>query len=71
VHDVVELLRALEPFTELDESALAELAGRTEVEFFGAGEIIFRQGEPGLRHVRDDGVTDRAPPGLSSCGRAG
>jgi CBS domain-containing protein len=52
VHDVVEFLRALEPFMELDESALAELAGRTEVEFFGAGEIIFRQGEPGLRHVR-------------------
>jgi CBS domain-containing protein len=52
VHDVVEFLRALEPFTELDESALSELARGIEVEFFGAGEIIFRQGEPGLRHVR-------------------
>jgi CBS domain-containing protein len=52
VHDVVEFLRALEPFMELDESALTELAGRTEVELFGAGEIIFRQGEPGLGHVR-------------------
>jgi signal-transduction protein with cAMP-binding, CBS, and nucleotidyltransferase domain len=52
VDDVVEFLRALEPFMELDESALAELAGRAEVELFGAGEVIFRQGEPGLRHVR-------------------
>jgi CBS domain-containing protein len=52
VDDIVEFLRALEPFTELDESALGKLAGGTEVEFFGAGEIIFRQGEPGLGHVR-------------------
>jgi CBS domain-containing protein len=52
VHDIVEFLRAHEPFAGLDETALSELAGRTEVEFFAAGDVIFRQAEPGLKHVR-------------------
>ena len=52
MHDIVEFLRAHEPFAGLDETALSELAGRTEVEFFAAGDVIFRQAEPGLKHVR-------------------
>jgi CBS domain-containing protein len=52
VHDIVEFLRTREPFAELDERALEQLATRTEVEFFSAREVIFRQGEPTLRHVR-------------------
>jgi CBS domain-containing protein len=52
VHDIAEFLRRHEPFLELDESALERLAARTEVEYFPAGEVIFRQGEPAMRHVR-------------------
>jgi CBS domain-containing protein len=52
MHDIAEFLRTHEPFAELDEPALEQLAARTEVEFFAAGEIVFRQGEPELRHVR-------------------
>jgi CBS domain-containing protein len=52
MHDIAEFLRAHEPFAELDEPELEQLAARTEVEFFSSGEIVFRQGEPELRHVR-------------------
>jgi CBS domain-containing protein len=52
MHDIAEFLRTREPFADLDERALEQLAARTEVEFFAAGEIVFRQGEPALRHVR-------------------
>lgn len=52
MHDIAEFLRAHEPFAGLEETALERLAARTEVEFFGAGDVIFRQGEPQLRHVR-------------------
>ena len=52
MHDIAEFLRTHEPFAELDERALERLAARTEVEFFRAAEIIFRQGDPALRHVR-------------------
>jgi CBS domain-containing protein len=52
VHDIAEFLHSHEPFLELDERALEALAARTEVEYFGAGEVIFRQGEPAMRHVR-------------------
>jgi CBS domain-containing protein len=52
VHDIAEFLGKNEPFAELEERALEQLAARTEVEFFPAGEIIFRQGEPALAHVR-------------------
>src|SRR3954471_11586051 len=52
MHDIVEFLRAHDPFARLDEAALEKLASRTEVEFFAAGDVIFRQGEPELRHVR-------------------
>jgi CBS domain-containing protein len=52
VHDIAEFLQRHEPFSELDERALEELAGRVEVEFFTAGELVFRQGESALEHVR-------------------
>jgi CBS domain-containing protein len=52
VHDIAEFLRRHEPFLELDEPALERLAARTEVEYFAADEVIFRQGEPDMRHVR-------------------
>jgi CBS domain-containing protein len=52
VHDIVEFLRAHEPFTGLDEAGLERLAERTEVEFFAAGDVIFEQGAPELKHVR-------------------
>jgi CBS domain-containing protein len=52
MHDIVEFLRTREPFDELDEGALERLAARTEVESYSGGEVILRQGEPGLEHVR-------------------
>src|SRR3954452_11471912 len=52
MHDIVEFLRAHEPFAGLDEAALEKLAARTEVEFFAAGDVIFQQGAPELKHVR-------------------
>jgi CBS domain-containing protein len=52
VDEVVGFLRDHEPFSELDEGALERLAARIDVESFPAGEVIFRQGEPGMRHVR-------------------
>src|SRR3954453_21269883 len=51
MHNIVEFLRAHEPFARLDEAALEKLAASTEVEFFAAGDVIFRQGGPELRHV--------------------
>jgi CBS domain-containing protein len=52
VDEIAEFLRTREPFAELEERALEELAERTEVESFPAGTVIFRQGDPALRHVR-------------------
>jgi CBS domain-containing protein len=52
MHDVVEFLRRHAPFDDLDDGQLDELAGATEVEFFAAGERIFRQGEGPIEHVR-------------------
>lgn len=52
MHDIAEFLQRREPFSEMDERALEQLATRVEVEFFAAGEIVFRQGATALRHVR-------------------
>jgi CBS domain-containing protein len=67
VHDIAEFLHRHEPFLELDERALEELAARTEVEYFGAGDVIFRQGEPAMRHVR---IVRRGSVELVDRGRA-
>ena len=52
MHDIAEFLRGHEPFAELDDRALEELADRTEVEHFASGDVILRQGEPAPAHVR-------------------
>lgn len=52
MHDIVEFLRAHEPFAGLEEAALEDLAAGTEVEFFAGGDVIFQQGAPELKHVR-------------------
>ena len=52
MEDIAKFLRDHEPFAELDERALQRLAARVEVECFAAGEVIFRQAESGVRHVR-------------------
>jgi CBS domain-containing protein len=52
MHDIVEFLRRHAPFDDLDEQQLEELARATEVEFFGAGTTVFRQGEGTVEHVR-------------------
>src|SRR5882757_7986773 len=45
MHDIAEFLGGRDPFSGLDEGALAALAARTEVEFFPAGTTIIPQGE--------------------------
>jgi CBS domain-containing protein len=52
VDDIADFLRTREPFAELEDRALEELAARTEVESFPAATVIFRQGDPAPRHVR-------------------
>jgi CBS domain-containing protein len=52
MHDIVEFLQKHEPFSDLSEEALEELARATEVEFFPAGATIFRQEEGPIEHVR-------------------
>ncbi|MDP9228018.1 MAG: DUF294 nucleotidyltransferase-like domain-containing protein [Actinomycetota bacterium] len=52
MHDVAEFLKAHDPFRALDEDALERLAERTEVEFFAAGTVIFKQGERPQTKVR-------------------
>lgn len=52
VHDVVEFLKAHDPFSGLDAAALDRLAERVKVEFFRAGTVIFRQGERPQDEVR-------------------
>src|SRR5262245_16515932 len=52
MHDVVEFLGQHPPFDELSEQELGGLAGDVEVEFFSAGETIFKQGEEAMKHVR-------------------
>src|SRR3954468_24730474 len=52
MHDIVEFLQKHEPFSDLSEQALEELARSTEVEFFPAGDTIFRQEAEPIQHVR-------------------
>jgi CBS domain-containing protein len=51
MHDIVEFLSRHEPFDALPEDGLEDLSTSVEVEFFGAGETVFRQGEGPLQHV--------------------
>jgi CBS domain-containing protein len=52
MHDVAEFLKAQEPFSGLDEADLDRLAERAKVEFFTAGTIIFKQGQPPPDEIR-------------------
>jgi CBS domain-containing protein len=52
MHDIAEFLRGRDPFSELDEQALEDLASRTEVEFFAAGTTIVPQGELSQGRIR-------------------
>ncbi len=52
VHDITEFLARHEPFDELDEQTLAQIANSTEVEYFPRGEVIFPQSAGPLEHVR-------------------
>jgi CBS domain-containing protein len=52
VHDIAEFLKAHEPFSGVNGTALDELAERVEVEFFSAGTTIFKQGERPQQEVR-------------------
>ena len=59
MQDVAEFLSRHDPFSDLGEAELEELAARTEVEFFAAGTTIFPQGErpqSKVRIVRRGGV---------------
>jgi CBS domain-containing protein len=52
LHDVADFLKAHEPFTGLEQADLDRLAKGTEVEFFTAGTVIFKQGEPPPNEMR-------------------
>src|SRR5437764_9586481 len=52
MHDVAEFLKAHEPFSGLDEGDLERLAGRAEIEFFTAGTVVFKQGQPPPDEIR-------------------
>lgn len=52
MHDVAEFLSSHEPFRELDEAALEELAQRVEVEYFAAGTTIIAQGAQAQDRIR-------------------
>ncbi len=52
MHDVAEFLKEHDPFSGLDAPTLERLAENVEVEFFGAGTTIFKQGEDSLDKVR-------------------
>ena len=52
MHDVAEFLSSHEPFRELDEAALEDLAQRVEVEFFAAETTIMAQGEGPQDRIR-------------------
>ena len=45
MHDIAEFLSAHDPFAALGSKDLERLAENVEIEFFDAGETIFRQGE--------------------------
>ena len=52
MHDVAEFLSSHEPFRELEEEALEELARRVEVEYFAAGTTIIAQGAQPQDRIR-------------------
>ncbi|MGZ8666302.1 MAG: putative nucleotidyltransferase substrate binding domain-containing protein [Solirubrobacterales bacterium] len=52
MHDIAEFLKPHEPFSELDEAALEELAKRVEVEYFAAGTTIIAQGAQPQDRIR-------------------
>src|SRR3954463_5871166 len=52
MHDIAEFLAGRDPFSGLDETALQELAARTEVEFFAAGTTIIPQGQLSQGRIR-------------------
>jgi len=52
VHDIADYLSRHEPFAGLEHEALAEVAARVEIEYFGAGEVIFEQGQEPAERVR-------------------
>ena len=65
MHDIAEFLKAHELFRSLEPEELERLAERVEIEYFDAGDTIFRQGESppdamwvlrtGAVELRDDG----------------
>lgn len=52
MHDVAAFLEAHEPFTGLDQGDVNRLAERARIEFFAAGTVIFKQGEPPPEEIR-------------------
>src|SRR5258708_6341369 len=52
MHDIAEFLSGHDPFTDLDEESLERLAEHADVEFFAAGDTIFKQGEQPQTTVR-------------------
>jgi CBS domain-containing protein len=46
MHHVAEFLKGLEPFSGLEEGDVDRLAASAKIEFFTAGTVIFKQGEP-------------------------
>jgi CBS domain-containing protein len=52
MHDIAEFLKAHDPFCDVDEETLEQLAERVEVEFFAGGTVIFKQGEQPQTKVR-------------------
>ncbi len=52
MHDIADFLKDRDPFAALAEAELEQIATRTEVEYFAAGETIFAQGDPPPSTVR-------------------
>jgi CBS domain-containing protein len=52
VHDIADYLSRHEPFAGLEPKALAEIAAKVEIEYFGVGEVIFEQGQEPAERVR-------------------
>jgi CBS domain-containing protein len=49
---IAEFLSRHPPFKGIDQAALDQISSEVEVEYFPAGEVIFRQGEEPMEHVR-------------------
>jgi CBS domain-containing protein len=52
MHDIADYLSRHEPFAGLEPEALAAIAAKVEIEYFGAGEVIFEQGQEPAERVR-------------------